>query len=131
MGPSFREEVLNNEYTTKMEQDQLWRLLVLFARKLKNFLSKELEGDNQEDSSRRFLIDMRDDVVEMAKVCINPLNAIIENNFPIGNDIFHIVVLEFLHHHLGLKDMSSEIFGDEVGTLTNPIMAIMTTHESK
>ena len=73
IGHNLKDEVFNNEYTTNMEKDKSWSLLVLFTRKLKNFLLKELEGDNQEGSSRIFLMDVRDDLGEMAKVYINPL----------------------------------------------------------
>ncbi|KNZ55756.1 hypothetical protein VP01_2591g1 [Puccinia sorghi] len=109
-------EFIDEEYTTeRMKQDKTWNDWVLFTRKLRNFLSKELEGDNQEGSSRRFLMDVRDDLVAMAKVCIDPQNAWINHNSMQGDDCFILGFLRFLHHRLGLKYMISEIFGGEVG----------------
>ncbi|KNZ49032.1 hypothetical protein VP01_524g3 [Puccinia sorghi] len=115
LDPSLK-EFIDDEYTTeKMKQDESWNHWVLFTRKLRNFLSKELEGDNQEGSSRRFLMDVRDDLVAMAKVCIDPQNAWINHNSMQGDDCFILGFLRFLHHRLGLKYMISEIFGGEVG----------------
>ena len=116
MGLILNDEAFNNEYTTIVQQDESWSLLVRFTRKLKNFLLKELEGDNQEGSSRIFLMDVRDDLVEMAKVYINPLmNVTVENSSPEDADMSIIVVLLFLHHQLGMKHMISEILGDQAG----------------
>ncbi|KAA1074260.1 hypothetical protein PGT21_004062 [Puccinia graminis f. sp. tritici] len=108
----MQEAILEEEFIPDSDEDDIVTRLVLFGRKLKEFLLEDSKTGRPKDSSD-FFLDVKDDLLKMRRILVNPEYTFFDDGFICGIDLLIYHFLHFLQSRLGLDPIYANIFSED------------------